>query len=91
MKFNVTTGFLALAAMFGITYAAPISTSEISDMASQGYRLLDLAEGVPPVWKTEDEKLDLLRAGVKFVRDLSTTHWLAPADIQYIVRCYRGL
>ena len=67
MKF-LTAGFLALAAAFTTAWAAPISTQEISDMAAQGYRLLDLEEGAEPVWKTEDEKLNLLRAGVRFVR-----------------------
>ena len=66
MKF-LAASFLALAAALGSAWAAPISTQELSDMSAQGYRLLDLEEGVPPVWKTEDEKLDLLRAGVHFV------------------------
>ena len=64
---SLAAGFLALAAAFSTACAAPVSTQELSDMAGQGYRLLDLAEGVPPVWKTEEEKLDLLRAGVHFV------------------------
>ena len=50
MKF-LAAGFLALAATFTTAWAAPISTQEISDMAAQGYRLLDLEEGAEPVWK----------------------------------------
>ena len=36
-------------------------------MSTKGYRLLDLKEGTVPVWKTEEEKLELLREGVRFV------------------------
>ncbi|RPD52916.1 Zn-dependent exopeptidase, partial [Lentinus tigrinus ALCF2SS1-7] len=46
--------------------AAPVTTQELADMATKGYRLLDLEEGAAPVWKTEEEKLELLRANVHF-------------------------
>ncbi|KAJ3510835.1 hypothetical protein NLJ89_g4450 [Agrocybe chaxingu] len=46
--------------------AVPISPSEIATNSAKGLRLLDLSEDTEPVWKTEDEVLDLLRAGVNF-------------------------
>ncbi|KAF8159523.1 Zn-dependent exopeptidase [Crassisporium funariophilum] len=46
--------------------AVPIKTSDIVVNAAKGLRLLSLAEGAEPVWKTEDEALDLLRSGIKF-------------------------
>ena len=66
MKF-LTHGLPVLSVVFGTAWAVPISSAEISGMAAEGYRLLDLAPDVAPVWKTEEEKLDLLRAGVQFV------------------------
>lgn len=65
MRFQYTLScvFAALA----LVRAAPLSHSEIEAKASAGLRLLSLKEGAEPVWKTEDEKLDLLRARVQFV------------------------
>ncbi len=57
-----------LAAFFATTsWAIPVSNQQLEDVAAKGYRLLDLQAGVEPVWKTEDEKLELLRLGVHFV------------------------
>lgn len=67
MKFQLTLN-LVLAALALIGHAVPISSNDIATKTAQGLRLLSLAEGVEPVWKTEDEKLELMRAGVKFVR-----------------------
>jgi leucyl aminopeptidase len=72
MKFQSTFN-LVLAACALVAYAAPISNSEIKAKAAQGLRLLSLAEGVEPVWKTEDEKLALMRAGKKFVSIILST------------------
>lgn len=55
--------------------AAPISSSEIQDKSAQGLRLLSLEENAVPVWKTEDEKLELMRQGVKFF-DVTETYEL---------------
>lgn len=65
MKFSVL-GCL-LAAAFSAVHAAPVAPQELADKAAQGYRLLSLAEGAEPVWKTKEEKLELLRAKVHFV------------------------
>ncbi|KAH9937807.1 Zn-dependent exopeptidase [Epithele typhae] len=62
----INSGLLAVAALLSSVWAVPISTQELSDMAAQGYRLLDLSPDTEPVWKTEAEKLDLMRAGIHF-------------------------
>jgi bacterial leucyl aminopeptidase len=64
MKFASALGFASLA--LG-TFAAPFTHVEIESKASQGLRLLRLSEDSEPVWKTEDEKLELLRVKTKFV------------------------
>ncbi|KAF5383551.1 hypothetical protein D9615_003535 [Tricholomella constricta] len=66
MKFQSTLN-LILAALALVANAVPIIPhDEIVVKSSQGLRLLSLAEGVDPVWKTEDEKLELMRAGINF-------------------------
>jgi leucyl aminopeptidase len=52
----------------------PVSTQEITSKSSQGLRLLSLAEDLDPLWKTEGEKLELMRSGIKFV-SLSSRCW----------------
>ncbi|OJT11868.1 Leucine aminopeptidase 1 [Trametes pubescens] len=64
MKFSVLGCLLATA--FSAVRAAPIAPQELADKVAQGFRLLSLAEGAEPVWKTEEEKLELLRAKVHF-------------------------
>ncbi|KAK7056407.1 hypothetical protein VNI00_002961 [Paramarasmius palmivorus] len=60
--------FLAIlaAALPLVVKCAPISHEEIEANVAQNLRLLSLEEGVEPVWKTEEEKLDLMRQGVQF-------------------------
>ncbi len=65
MKF-LSSCLFAAAALSSVC-AAPATTQELADMAAKGYRLLNLEEGAAPVWKTEEEKLDLLRDKVHFV------------------------
>ncbi|PFH51833.1 hypothetical protein AMATHDRAFT_141573 [Amanita thiersii Skay4041] len=64
MKFRLSFSFL-LASIIAVR-AAPISHDEIISKSAQGLRLLSLAEDADPVWKTGEEKLNLLRAGTKF-------------------------
>ncbi|KIM44652.1 hypothetical protein M413DRAFT_442606 [Hebeloma cylindrosporum] len=45
---------------------ARIEASEIALNAAKGLRLISLAEGVDPVWKTEAEVFKLLRSHIKF-------------------------
>ncbi|KAJ7097226.1 hypothetical protein B0H15DRAFT_928578 [Mycena belliarum] len=66
MKFASAFG-VACAAFVAVS-AVPITHEEIVANAANGLRLLSLEEGADPVWKTEDEKLDLLRADISFVR-----------------------
>ncbi|KAI0767223.1 aminopeptidase [Fomes fomentarius] len=66
MKFLSSSCLFATAAAFTAVCAAPIATEELADKVGQGFRLLDLEEGAEPVWKTEDEKLELLRSNVHF-------------------------
>ena len=65
MRFQPSLSIVLLA--FAFVHARPISKEEIATKTSQGLRLLSLAEGADPVWKTEEGKLDLIRSGVKFV------------------------
>lgn len=65
---------MRLQSLFGIVltaivfvHAAPISSSEIEINAAKGLRLISVEEGVKPVWKTEEETLDLVRAKIQFV------------------------
>ena len=58
----------SLALLCAVANAVPIAHDEIVSNIDKGLRLLSLAENEDPVWKTEDEKLDLMRQGVKFVR-----------------------
>ncbi|KAF8074970.1 Zn-dependent exopeptidase [Lyophyllum atratum] len=65
MKFQSTLN-LVLAAVALVAHAAPVSHDEIVHKSGQGLRLLSLADGAEPVWKTEDQKLELMRGGIKF-------------------------
>lgn len=56
-----------VAALLPAALGAPISHDELVTNSAQGLRLLQLGETVDPVWKTEDEKLELLRSGSQFV------------------------
>ena len=69
---KLLSGLLLAVAALSAVSAAPVTTQELADLAAQGYRLLDLQEGAAPVWKTEKEKLELLRANVHFVSMLYT-------------------
>jgi len=66
MRFAVTL----ITALVGLVAAAPVvSPSPESSFASNvkaGLRLLSIEDGAEPVWKTEDEKLALMRAETKF-------------------------
>lgn len=60
---------VALALCLVGAQAAPlIPSSEISAKAAQGLRLIELGEGLEPVWKTEDEKEEFIRLQTRFVR-----------------------
>jgi leucyl aminopeptidase len=65
MKYALTFKLLLSALLLSI-HAAPVTHDEIVSKSSNGLRLLSLAEDAEPIWKTEDEKLELMRAGVHF-------------------------
>lgn len=69
MKFASAFGIAC--ATFAFVNAVPIAHDEIEAKSAQGLRLLSLEDGAEPVWKTEDEKLDILRSGKQFVRSPS--------------------
>lgn len=69
MKSLLST-LLLLCTVVSMGFARPIASGEIAAKSAQGLRLLSLAEGADPVWKTEAEVLDLLRAGKNFVSNL---------------------
>lgn len=56
---------IAILAFFQGVCSIPIS--EVQEKASQGLRLLQLGDDLEPVWKTEEEKFDLLEQNVGFV------------------------
>ncbi|KAG6910018.1 hypothetical protein DXG01_013740 [Tephrocybe rancida] len=65
MKFHSTFSLVVIAITV-VARAAPLSHAEIVDKSNQGLRLLSLVDGAEPEWKTEEEKINLLRAGVHF-------------------------
>jgi leucyl aminopeptidase len=69
MKFQF---YLSFALAIPFVHAQIISHEEIVTNSSEGLRLLSLTEGADPVWKTENEKLELLRSGIKFVSPKSS-------------------
>lgn len=53
--------------------ALPAPAPQSSDtrlMAERGLHLIDLEDGTEPVWRTEEQVLDFIRAGTNFVRPL---------------------
>lgn len=68
---------LALVAFFNGAAALP-ALSEFKLKASQGLRLLELGEGLEPVWKTEAEKTALMEKSINFVSKL---HVLDNVDV----------
>ena len=64
---RVLLAFVAAA----VTCKALITEAELAEKAAQGLRLIDFEEGVEPVWMTEDEKLELIRADKNFVSYLT--------------------
>ncbi|KAF4584830.1 hypothetical protein EYR40_001645 [Pleurotus pulmonarius] len=60
----------------GIQATSPIPSSEITAKAAQGLRLIELGEDLEPVWKTEDEKNNLILSRTRFF-DVTDTYELA--------------
>lgn len=66
MRFSLSIGAILAAVLLGTVSAAPTKTDFASNVA-KGLRLISLEDGAEPVWKTESEVLDLLRAKKQFV------------------------
>ncbi|KAG6844532.1 hypothetical protein H0H87_006116, partial [Tephrocybe sp. NHM501043] len=49
-----------------ISARAIVTRTELADNTAKGLRLISLEEGADPVWKTEEEALDLRRAHIHF-------------------------
>ncbi|KAF9006071.1 aminopeptidase [Cyathus striatus] len=79
MKLSATLGYLL--AVLALVEASPISHKEIVEKSAASFRLLKFAEDADPVWKSEDDKLELMRAGVRFfdVTEVYELEQLSPA------------
>jgi bacterial leucyl aminopeptidase len=64
----------ALVAAFSRFGAAAPVASDFAANAKAGLRLLSLEDGAEPVWKTEDEKLAIMREGKHFVSLIATSY-----------------
>ncbi len=84
---------VALALCLVGAQAAPvIPSSEITIKAAQGLHLIELGEGLEPVWKTEDEKEELIRSQTRFVRTVELLpQFFTNTLSDSIVRRYRYL
>lgn len=89
MKFSLLLSLVLSAVLF--VEARPITPAEISRNSAKGLRLISLAEGVDPVWKTEDDVFALIRAGTNFVSLLhKSVMTIAQIDF-FIVRRHRDV
>jgi leucyl aminopeptidase len=69
MRFSLSVSAILTAVLLASVNAAPApALSEFAAKSAKGLRLLSIEDGMAPVWKTEDEKLELMRASVQFVR-----------------------
>ncbi|TRM58936.1 hypothetical protein BD626DRAFT_437692 [Schizophyllum amplum] len=64
---------LLLSALSALALAAPLAQDEIKQNVASGLRLLSLQDGAEPIWKTADEKLELMKTGTKFF-DVTETY-----------------
>lgn len=63
---KLSSAFLCVA-LTALSVRAAISETELRENTAKGLRLLSLEDGADPVWKTEDEKLEIMRAHKNFV------------------------
>ncbi|KAF5332142.1 hypothetical protein D9611_008157 [Ephemerocybe angulata] len=66
---RILLAFVAVA----VTCRATISETELATKAAQGLRLIDYDVVAEPIWMTEDEKLELIRANKNFF-DVTDTY-----------------
>ncbi|KAG6822782.1 hypothetical protein H0H92_012618, partial [Tricholoma furcatifolium] len=65
--------FIVLFVAFAASVHAIIAQSEIAENSAKGLRLLRIGYNTDPVWKTEDERLDLIRKNAAF-QDITETY-----------------
>ncbi|KAF8074637.1 Zn-dependent exopeptidase [Lyophyllum atratum] len=63
MKLSSSLSLLLLASSAS---CAAIPLAELRSASTDGLRLLSLKDGAEPVWRTENDRLDLLRSGIQF-------------------------
>ncbi|KXN92417.1 Leucine aminopeptidase 1 [Leucoagaricus sp. SymC.cos] len=74
MKCQLTLLCLVFAAVIFV-HAVPISHDEIAENSVKGLHLLQLSSDGEPVWKTDEEELELKRKGINFF-DVTETYEL---------------
>ena len=74
MKFASSTVAVILFVVSSLVDAVPVVPQEITKMSAEGLFLLRLGPNLDPVWKTEEEKWALKKAGIDFM-DVTET-WL---------------
>ncbi|KAG6839681.1 hypothetical protein C0991_012600 [Blastosporella zonata] len=57
----------ALLCLATVSVHAKVTHTELAESKAKGLRLLSLESGADPIWKTEDERNELLRSDVEFV------------------------
>ena len=67
MKLSHSFVSATLLVAFSLVRAAPISSQEIERKSAEGLSLLRLGADTDPVWKTQEEKWGLKKAGVNFM------------------------
>ncbi|KAF7369128.1 Peptide hydrolase [Mycena venus] len=87
---QLASAFGAACVAFAAVSAVPTTHDEIEVNSAQGLRLLSLKEGADPVWKTEDEKLKLSRAGAQFF-DVTNTWEYRQSRISALAAALRPL
>jgi leucyl aminopeptidase len=74
MKFQLL-GLVVAALSLNLVQAVPVSSSELKEKAASGLRLLSIKDSADPVWKTEDEMIELKKAKINFF-DVTETYEL---------------
>ncbi|KAL4257405.1 Peptide hydrolase [Pleurotus pulmonarius] len=66
MAIPLRLAVLLALSFIGIQATSAIPSSEITSKSAQGLRLIQLGEDLEPVWKTDDEKENLIRSRTRF-------------------------
>ncbi|KAF4568638.1 hypothetical protein EYR36_010651 [Pleurotus pulmonarius] len=79
MAIPLRLAVLLALSFIGIQATSAIPSSEITSKSAQGLRLIQLGEDLEPVWKTDDEKENLIRSRTRFsaIADISVKNMQA--------------